>query len=151
MTSEFWVASVDEVMKFVPCRSRVKLAVAQELPQAAIVFGAMELSVGSGLGGALIVKTIGFESPLFPAPEKGLCVITVAVPGFATRAAGTEAEMLMMLLLASRFSVVASFFPFQVTYVCVTNPEPDTVISKVGLPALMFEGDRNVMEAPVLF
>ena len=84
----------DEVMKFVPCRSRVKLAVAQELPQAAIVVGRNRTSAWeSVLGGALMVKTIiGFKKPVFPAPEKGFCVITVAVPGLATRAAGTESR-----------------------------------------------------------
>jgi hypothetical protein len=74
-----------EVMKLVPCRSKVK--VVHEVPHAAIVLGDIDVSVGSGLGGGLIMKVTGLDSPLLPAPENGFCVITVAVPGLATSAA----------------------------------------------------------------
>jgi hypothetical protein len=114
--------------------------------------GAIDVSVGMGLGGGLIMNVTGFDSPLFPAPENGFCVITVAVPGLATNDAGTTAVTLSTIVLVeSRATVLTSFFPFQVTYVCATNPLPFIVNVKSGLPALMFEGDKNATDAPVLF
>jgi hypothetical protein len=136
-------------MKFVPCRSKVKFV--QELPHAAIVAGATDVSVGRGLGGGFIIKVTGFDSPLLPAPENGFWVITVAVPGLATNAAGTAAVTLVTTVpVASRITLVSSFFPFQVTYVCATNGLPLIVNVKSGLPALMFEGDKKNTRAPVL-
>ena len=78
-------------MKFVPCRSKVKFV--QEVPHAAMLVGAIDVNVGMGLGGGLMMKVTGFDSPLLPAPENGFCVITVAVPGLATNAAGTVARL----------------------------------------------------------
>ena len=147
-TCDTCVASVDEAMKLVPCRSKVKFV--HELPHAAIVVGAIDVSVGTGLGGGLIINVTGFESPLLPAPENGFCVITVAVPGLATNAADTFAVTLITIVLVeSKVGVVVSFCPFQVTYVCFTNPLPLTVRVKSWLPALMFEGDKNDTDAPV--
>src|ERR1700693_4200769 len=101
-------------MKFVPCRSKVRFV--HEVPQAAIVAGAIAVNVGTGLGGALMMKVTGFDSPLLPAPENGFCVITVAVPGLATSAAGTTAVTpSTTVLVVSSVTVVLSFFPFQVT------------------------------------
>src|SRR6202171_397545 len=148
-TCDTCAGSVDDVMKFVPCRSKVKFV--HELPHAAIVAGAIDVSVGIGLGGGLITKVTGFDSPLLPAPENGFCVITVAVPGLTTNAAGTVAVTLVTTVpVESRVTLVSSLFPFQVTYVCFTNPLPLIVRVKSGLPALMFEGDKNATDAPVL-
>src|ERR1700674_1677701 len=121
-------------MKFVPCRSKVKFV--QEVPHAAMLVGAIAVNVGMGLGGGLMMKVTGFDSPLLPAPENGFCVITVAVPGLATNAAGTVAVTLSTTVLVwSRGTVVLRFCPFQVTYVCATNLLPLTVSVKSGLPA----------------
>src|SRR6195256_1769541 len=148
-TCDTCVGSLDDVMKFAPCRSKVKFV--QELPHAAIVAGAIDVNVGIGLGGGLITKVTGFDSPLLPAPENGFCVITVAVPGLATNAAGTtDVTLSTTVLVESRVTVVFSFVPFQVTYVCATNPRPLTVRVKSWLPAPMFEGDKNDINAPVL-
>ena len=95
-TCDTCVGSVDDVMKFVPCRSNVKLV--HELAHAAMLAGAIDVSVGIGLGGALIMKVTGLDSPLLPAPENGFCVITVAVPGLATNAAGTMAVTLVTIV-----------------------------------------------------
>jgi hypothetical protein len=46
--------------------------------------------------------------------------------------------------------VVVSFFPFHSMKVLATKPLPFTVIVKSALPALMFEGERNDTDAPVL-
>ena len=136
-------------MKFVPCRSKVKFV--QEVPHAAMLAGAIDVNVGMGLAGGLMIKVTGFDSPLLPAPENGFCVITVAVPGLATNAAGTTAVTLSTIVLVeSRLTVVLSFCPFQVTYVCGTNLLPLIVSVKSGLPALTFEGDKNDINAPVL-
>jgi hypothetical protein len=146
-TCETCVGSLD-VMKFVPCRSKVKFV--QELPHAAIVAGAMAVSVGTGLGGGLIMNVTGLDSPLFPAPENGFCVITVAVPGLATSAAVTVAVTLTTCVpVESKVTMVLSFWPFHVTYVCFTKFPPLTVKMKSTLPALMFEGDKNDIVAPV--
>jgi hypothetical protein len=140
----------DDVMKFVPCRSKVKFV--HEVPHAAVVAGVIDVSVGIGLGGGLMMKVTGFDSPLLPAPENGFCVMTVAVPGLATNEAGTTAvNRVTTVPVESSVTVVFSFCPFQVTYVCFTNPLPLIVSVKSGLPALMVEGDRNVTCAPVLF
>ena len=103
-TCDTCVGSVDEVMKFVPCRSKVKFV--HEVPHAAIVVGAMDESAGTGLGGGLIMKATGFESPLLPAPENGFCVITVAVPGLPTNVAGTIAVTLTTTVLVESIVTV---------------------------------------------
>ena len=114
-TCEAWVGS-EEVRKLVPVRSSVKLALAQSDPHDAMLVGASALSVGTGLGGGLITKMTGLESPLLPAPENGFWVITVAVPGLATSAAGTAAVTdSTTVMVESSVTVVTSFFPFQVT------------------------------------
>ena len=104
------------------------------------------VSVGTGLGGGLIIKVTGFDRPLLPAPEKGFCVITVAVPGLATSAAGTTAVTLSTLPEVSVVTVVFSFCPFHSTKVLATNPAPLIVSVKSGLPALILEGERNWTE-----
>ena len=139
-------------MKFVPISISVSAG-----PFAGEVFGLMLVSVGTGFAGGLMVKTNAFERPLLPEPEKGFWVMTVAVPGLATREAGTVALTVNTFPLASLLGVVASLLPFQVTTVCTTNglplAEEDwlTVSVKAGLPALILEGEREVIKAPVLF
>src|SRR2546421_12362213 len=75
--------------KFVPVN--VMLSVCDGEVLAGEVFGLMLVRLGSGFGGGLMMKAMGLERPLFPAPEAGLRVMMVATPGFATNAAGTVA------------------------------------------------------------
>ena len=84
--------------------------------------GVRELNVGTGLGGKLMMKVVGFERPLLPAPEKGFWVMTVAAPGLATNAADITALTETMLPAVSRLSVVVSFFPFHSMKVLATKP-----------------------------
>src|SRR5580692_2768875 len=70
--------------KFVPLTVSVKEA----LPAAALV-GDIEVIVGRALPGGLTMNARELESPLFPAPDAGLKVLTNAVPGLATSAAVT--------------------------------------------------------------
>ena len=91
--------------KFVPARVSVNAG----LPAAAL-FGEIEVRVGTGLGGALMMKERVFESPLFPAPDAGLNVFTNAVPGLATKAAGTVAVIPMISPALSMVSVEAIVF-----------------------------------------
>ena len=60
---------------------------------AAVREGVIEAIDGTGLGGGLMMRATELERPLVPAPECGLRVLTKAVPGVATRAAGTVAVM----------------------------------------------------------
>src|SRR6267154_1107650 len=50
---------------------------------------------GMGLAGLLTMKVMVLERPVFPAPEAGLTVRTVATPGLAMSAAGTTALTLL--------------------------------------------------------
>jgi hypothetical protein len=62
------------------------------LPGAAVL-GLTLVTVGTGLGGGLTKNATGLESPLFPAPEKGLWVCTKCWPGFVKSAAGMTADI----------------------------------------------------------
>ena len=113
--------------------------------------GLMAVRPGKGFGGGLMMKAMGLDRPLFPAPEAGLRVLTVATPGFATSAAGTAAVSFKMFPPLSSVAVVLSGFPFHCTTVWVTKPRPFTVSTKSALPALIWAGERKASEAPVLF
>jgi hypothetical protein len=143
---------LDAAKKFVPVIVN-KNVPAHGAAHAGRLFGLSSEIVGTGLGGGLITKATVFERPLFPATENGLCVMTVAVPVLATKDAGTTAVSHSTFggVLVSSCGVVTSFVPFQVTYVCTTNPLPFTVNVNCGLPALTVDGETEVIEAPVLF
>jgi hypothetical protein len=66
------------------------------LPAAAVV-GEIEVTAGTGFPGGLMINDKVFDSPLFPVPEKGFSVLTVAVPGLAINAAATVAVTLPAL------------------------------------------------------
>jgi hypothetical protein len=92
-----------------------------------------------------------FESPLVPAPECGLSVLTNAVPALATSDAGTEALALVpsTLPLLSVGNVVVRVCPFHCTTVLATNPLPLTVSVNCGLPAVTLAGESEVIVPPV--
>src|SRR6266849_9540060 len=75
--------------KFVPVN--VMLSVCDGEVLAGEVFGLMLVRLGSGFGGGLMMKAMGLERPLFPAPEAGLRGMIVATPALATSAAETVA------------------------------------------------------------
>src|SRR5438309_10456808 len=60
-------------------------------PPAGALAGAILVSPGKGFGGGLMMKARGLERPLFPTPEAGVTVMTVAAPGSAISARGTVA------------------------------------------------------------
>src|SRR5438309_8116506 len=122
--------------KFEPLSINVNCA-----PPAGALAGAMLVSPGKGFGGGLMMKARGFERPLFPAPEAGLRVMTVATPGLATSAAGTAAVSFKMFPALSSVGVVLSGFPFHCTTVLATSPPPFTVMTKSVLPALIWPGE----------
>src|SRR5207237_598105 len=88
---------------------------------------------------------MGLDRPLFPAPEAGLRVLTVATPGLATSAAGTAAVSFKMFPPLSSVAVVLSGFPFHCTTVWVTKPRPFTVSTKSALPALIWGCDAKYL------
>ena len=137
--------------KFVPVN--VMLSVSDGEVLAGEVFGLMVVRLGSGFRGGLMMKAMGLERPLFPAPEAGLRVMMVATPGFATSAAGTVAVTVFPRAapVLSVGTFVARGLPFHCTTVFRTKPEPWRVSVKSALPALICEGDRNANAAPVLF
>jgi hypothetical protein len=122
-------------------------------PPATPVIGLIELNTGTGFAGGLMTNEMVLESPLFPAPDAGLIVLTVAIPGVATSAAGTVA----VTTFPSTFpalsvgTTVLRFFPFHCTTVFATKVPPLTVNIKSGLPALCTEGESDMIVAPVLF
>jgi hypothetical protein len=135
------------ITKLVPVTVKENAA----LPATAQV-GDNEETVGTGFPGGLMMNAIGFESPLVPAPECGLSVLTNAVPALATRDAGTVAVIPMTLPPLSVCSCVGIVPPFHCTTVLATNPVPGagmTVKVKLGLPAAILAGDSAVMVAPV--
>ena len=132
--------------KFEPLSINVNCA-----PPAGALAGAMLVSPGKGFGGGLMMKARGLERPLFPAPEAGLTVMTVATPGLAMSAAGTVAVSFKMFPPLSSVGAVLRGFPFHSTTVFVTNPPPFTVMTKSAPPALIWAGERKEIEAPVLF
>ena len=83
-------------------------------PPATPVMGLTELNTGVGFGGGLITKEIVLESPLFPAPDAGLSVLMVAIPGVATKFAGITAvtRFPSMFPELSVGTTVLSVFPF---------------------------------------
>src|SRR5260370_6353681 len=111
----------------------------------------MPVRTGSGFGGGLMMKAIGLERPLFPAPVAGLRVLTVATPDLATKAAETVAVTDSTFPAALVATVVGMVFPFHCTTVFATKPLPFTVRTKSPLLALIWEGEREIIEAPVLF
>src|SRR5271163_1600998 len=78
--------------------------------------GLIEASSGVGFGAitGVTMKFRGFDKPLFPAPEKGLWVMIVALPAVATSDAGMTAETSRTSPAVSSMSVVASLVPFHV-------------------------------------
>src|SRR2546423_11090310 len=93
--------------KFEPLSINVNCA-----PPAGALAGAMLVSPGQGLGGGLMMKARGLERPLFPAPETGLRVMTVATPGLAISAAGTLTGSFQMFSPLSSVGVGFMRFPF---------------------------------------
>ena len=131
------------VTKFAPVSVSVNAA------DPALTFvGLIDCSRGTGFGctSGVIIKFTGFDNPLLPAPEKGLCVRIKAFPGVVTSDAGMVAYTCKTSPAESRISDVTSFPPFQVIYVCVTNPLPLIVSVKDGLPAAMFDGESVVAQ-----
>jgi hypothetical protein len=122
-------------------------------PPATAVIGLIELSTGTGFAGGLMTNEMVLDSPLFPAPDAGLIVLTVAIPGVATSAAGTVAVTTFpnTFPALSVGTTVLRFFPFHCTSVCATNVPPLTVNMKSALPALCTIGERDMIVAPVLF
>ena len=74
----------------------------------------------------------------------------VATPALATNAAETVAVTDSTLPAALVVTVVGMVFPFHCTTVFAKKPLPFTVIAKSALPALIWEGEREKIEAPVL-
>src|SRR5258707_1356640 len=96
-------------------------------PPAGALAGGRGAGARKGFGGGLMTKARGLERPLFPAPEAGLRVMTVATPGLAINAAGTVAVSFKMFPALSSVGAVLRGFPFHSTTVFVTNPPPFTV------------------------
>src|SRR5882724_4688307 len=120
----------------------------------------MPVRPGNGFGGGLIVKVNAFERPFCPAPEAGLIVLMLAVPGLAINAAGTAAVTTFPRAapVLSTGTVVASGLPFHWTTVFRTKPKPFSVNVRSAqvapcaeVQAGICEGDRKVSAAPVLF
>jgi hypothetical protein len=135
------------ITKFVPVTVRENPE-----PPATAQIGDREETVGIGFPGGLIMNAMGFESPLVPAPECGLSVLTKAVPGLATRDAGTVAVIPMMLPPLSVCSWVAIVPPFHCTTVLATKTVPGagiTVRVKLEFPAVILAGESAAMVAPV--
>jgi hypothetical protein len=107
--------------------------------------------VGTGFPAGLMRNATEFESPLVPAPECGLSVLTNAVPDLATSDAGTVAVALVprTFPLLSVSNVVARACPFHCTTVLATSPLPVTVSVNCGLPAVTLAGESAVMVPPV--
>src|SRR5260370_18409847 len=59
------------------------------LPPATAHVGDIDVTVGTGFPGGVMMKGSGLESPFIPAPETGLSVLTKTVPGWPTNAALT--------------------------------------------------------------
>ena len=77
----------------------------------------------------------------------------VATPDFATKAAGTTAVAMLpsMFPALSVGRVVTRVCPFHWTTVFATKVPPFTVSVKSGPPALMTDGEIDMIVAPVLF
>jgi hypothetical protein len=125
----------------------------KEAPPATAVRGLIELNTGTGFAGGLMTKEMVLERPLFPAPVAGLSVLTVAIPVVATNAAGIVAVTMFPSTVPALLvgTVVVRVFPFHCTTVFATKVPPFTVSVKSPLPALMTEGESDMMVAPVLF
>src|SRR5260370_10820186 len=87
-----WEACVGSAFarKFVPVNVTLSVCDAEVL--AGEVFGLTLVSVGIGFGGGLMMKAMGLERPLFPVPEAGFKVLTVATPALANSAAETVSD-----------------------------------------------------------
>ncbi len=81
---------------------------------------------GMGLEGLSMMKARGLDKPFRPAPESGFTVSRVAVPGFASIAAGTTAvtRFPRAAPVLSTATVVARGLPFHCTTVLSTKPLP---------------------------
>src|SRR5258708_2264779 len=135
--------------KFVPVSVMLSVCDAEVL--AGEVFGLMLVSVGIGFGGGLMMKAMGLERPLFPVPEAGFKVLTVATPGLATSAAETVAVTDSTLPEEFVVTVVGMVVPFHCTTVFATKPPPLTVRTKSPLLALIWEGEGEKLEQPDWF
>ncbi len=146
-----WEACVGSefARKLVPVNVTLSVCDAEVL--AGEVFGLMLVSVGIGFGGGLMMKAMGLERPLFPVPEAGFKVLTVATPALATSAAETVAVTDSTFPEEFVVTVVGMVVPFHCTTVFATKPLPLTVRTKSPLLALIWEGEREKIEAPVLF
>src|SRR5260370_42509510 len=101
----------------------------------------MPVRTGSGFGGGLMMKAIGLERPLFPAPVAGLRVLAVATPDLATKAAETVAVTDSTFPAALVATFVGMGFPFHCTTVFGTKPRPFTGSVKFPGPALIRAGE----------
>ena len=145
-----WEACVGSAFarKLVPVNVMPSICDAEVL--AGEVFGLMLVRVGIGFGGGLMMKAMGLERPLFVALVAGFRVMMVATPALATSAAETVAVTDSTLPAALVVTVVGMVFPFHCTTVFARKLLPFTVKAKSALPALIWEGERENIEAPVL-
>src|SRR5260370_41800853 len=111
----------------------------------------MLVMLGVGFAGGLMMKAMGLDRPLLPVPVAGFRVITVALPGLATRAAAKVAvnEVTFPALLV--VAVVGRVFPFHWTSRFATKPPAFTVSVKSWRPAPICEGARKNKRRPALF
>jgi hypothetical protein len=82
-------------------------------------------------------------------------VRTLTFPGLAINAGETVAVTVITFPALSRVTTVGMVFPFHWTTVLATKPPPITVkvkpVQLVPVQALIWAGEREVIEAPVLF
>jgi len=122
--------TMDDAMKFVPVTVSVKPG-----SPAVLLFGAMELSVGTGFG-ALIVNVCALDRP---PPGAGLNTVTGAVPAVAMSLAEIVAVSWVLLPY-----VVARSAPFHRTTDDVMKFVPVTVSVKAAPPATKLLGDSEL-------
>src|SRR6202040_1050772 len=99
---------LDAGRKLVPTTVMVTEAFVQLIPQAGAVPGVTDVSVGTGFGAPKMLNASVFESPFCPVPDWVVRVLTNAVPGLASRVAGTVA----VSVVVSTNAEVANFCPF---------------------------------------
>src|SRR5260370_34037672 len=116
-------------------------------PPATAHVGDIEVTVGTGFPGGVMMKGSGLESPFIPAPENGLSVLTKTVPGLATSAALTVAVIPRTVPELSVCTCVGIEAPLHCTTVLATNPPPFTVTVNRGLPAGRWECSSYGVEA----
>src|SRR2546425_3644516 len=115
----------------------------QLLPQAGRLLGLMLVMFGVGFAGGLMMKAMGLDRPLLPVPVAGFRVITVALPGLATRAAATVAVNQGTVSALPVVTVGGMGLPFPWATVFAPKAPPFTVHGKTRLAALGFEGEKK--------